>query len=66
VTRPEDRPGEAGPDDARAHRHHGEVLGSATAPADDADSGGAEPGPASGAAGPSWPPVETEPDAHRD
>jgi hypothetical protein len=67
VTRPEDEPAAA--DDAllddRAHRHHGEVLGSATAPADDADSGGAEPGPASGAAGPSWPPAGTEPDAHR-
>lgn len=39
-------------------------LGSAKAPADDVASGGAEPGPASGAAGPTWPPAETEPDAH--
>jgi hypothetical protein len=41
-------------------------LGSETAPGDDPDSGGAEPGPASGIAGPSYPPAETEPDAHRD
>ena len=40
-------------------------LGSAVAPADDPESQGAEPGPAGGAAGPSYPPAETEPDAHR-
>jgi hypothetical protein len=39
-------------------------LGSAVAPADDPDSGGAPDGPASGQAGPSWPPAGTEPDAH--
>jgi hypothetical protein len=39
-------------------------LGSATAPPDDTDSGGAPDGPASGQAGPSWPPAGTEPDAH--
>ena len=50
-------------DDPSAHRHDGPVLGEETAPADDAASGGAEPGPASGAAGPSWPPAGTEPDA---
>jgi len=47
------------------HRHQGQVLGEATAPADDADTDGAGPGPASGAAGPAWPPAESEPDAHR-
>jgi hypothetical protein len=39
-------------------------LGSAEAPADDVASGGAPDGPASGQAGPSWPPAGTEPDAH--
>ena len=45
----------------------GEVgpLGSAVAPADDVDSGGAEAGPGSGQAGPSYPPAGSEPDAHR-
>jgi hypothetical protein len=40
-------------------------LGSAVAPPDDTDSGGAPPGPGSGQAGPSYPPAGTETDAHR-
>jgi hypothetical protein len=40
-------------------------LGSAVAPAEDVDSGGAAPGPANGAAGPAYPPAGSEPDAHR-
>jgi hypothetical protein len=40
-------------------------LGGAVAPADDEDSGGAASGPASGQAGPSYPPAGSEPDAHR-
>jgi hypothetical protein len=40
-------------------------LGSAVAPGDDPESQGAEPGTASGTAGPSYPPADTEPDAHR-
>ncbi|MGY1620329.1 hypothetical protein ACI797_26625 [Geodermatophilus sp. SYSU D00691] len=40
-------------------------LGSAVAPPDDEDSGGAPSGPASGQAGPSYPPAGSEPDAHR-
>ena len=52
-------------DDHGEERHRGTgPLGSATAPADDPASGGAPDGPASGQAGPSWPPAETEPDAH--
>ena len=52
-------------DDRRDGRDRGiGPLGSATAPADDVASGGAPDGPASGQAGPSWPPAETEPDAH--
>jgi hypothetical protein len=43
----------------------GGVLGSATSGPDDLASGGAAPGPAGGAAGPTWPPAETEPDPHR-
>jgi hypothetical protein len=43
----------------------GGVLGSAKSAPEDVASGGAAPGPASGAAGPTWPPAETEPDAHR-
>jgi hypothetical protein len=58
VTRPKDK------DDAELDSEVG-PLGSAVAPADDEDSGGAAPGPAGGAAGPSYPPAETEPDAHR-
>ena len=41
-------------------------LGSAVAPADDPESGGATGEPGSGAAGPSYPPADTEPAAHRD
>jgi hypothetical protein len=39
-------------------------LGSETAPAGDEESQGGGDGPASGVAGPSFPPAETEPDAH--
>ena len=38
-------------------------LGAETAPPGDPESQGGEPGPASGIAGPSYPPAETEPDA---
>jgi hypothetical protein len=41
-------------------------LGADTAPPGDPESQGGEPGPASGIAGPSYPPAETEPDAHRE
>jgi hypothetical protein len=41
-------------------------LGSETAPPADPESQGGEHGPASGIAGPSYPPAETEPDAQRD
>ena len=39
-------------------------LGADVAPPGDAESQGGEPGPASGVAGPSYPPAETEPDAN--
>jgi hypothetical protein len=39
-------------------------LGADVAPPGDAESQGADPGPGSGVAGPSYPPAETEPDAH--
>jgi hypothetical protein len=39
-------------------------LGAEVAPPADEESQGGEPGPASGIAGPSYPPAETEPDAH--
>jgi hypothetical protein len=52
------------PDDDDPDRTETGPLGSATAPADDVASGGAADGPASGQAGPSWPPAGTEPDAH--
>jgi hypothetical protein len=39
-------------------------LGSEVAPPGDPESQGGEPGPASGVAGPSYPPAETEPDAN--
>ena len=42
-----------------------EPLGAEVAPPADKDSQGGEAGPASGIAGPSYPPAETEPDAHR-
>ena len=41
-------------------------LGAQVAPPGDPESQGGEPGPSSGVAGPSYPPAETEPDAHRD
>jgi hypothetical protein len=40
-------------------------FGSEAAPPGDPESQGGTPGPADGVAGPSWPPAETEPDAHR-
>ena len=39
-------------------------LGAEVAPPADPESQGGEPGPASGIAGPSYPPAESEPDAH--
>jgi hypothetical protein len=39
-------------------------LGSEVAPPGDPESQGGETGPGSGVAGPSYPPAETEPDAH--
>jgi hypothetical protein len=39
-------------------------LGAETAPPGDPESQGGDPGPGSGVAGPSYPPAETEPDAH--
>ena len=39
-------------------------LGSDVAPPGDPESQGGESGPGSGVAGPSYPPAETEPDAH--
>jgi len=41
-------------------------LGSEVAPSADPESQGGTEGPASGVAGPSYPPAETEPDAHGD
>ena len=61
MTKPDDDDddADAGPDrDAKP-------LGAEEAPPADPDSQGGEPGPASGIAGPSYPPAETEPDAHR-
>jgi hypothetical protein len=40
-------------------------LGSAVAPADDPASQGGDPAVPGDEAGPSYPPAETEPDAHR-
>jgi hypothetical protein len=40
-------------------------LGGEVAPPGDPESQGGTPGPADGIAGPSYPPVETEPDAQR-
>ena len=40
-------------------------LGSTVAPPDDPASQGGDPGRAGDTAGPSYPPAETEPDAHR-
>jgi hypothetical protein len=58
VTRPHDK------DDADLDSEVG-PLGSAVAPADDTDSGGAPSEPGSGQAGPSYPPAGSEPEAHR-
>lgn len=43
-----------------------EPLGADVAPPGDRRSQGGEDGPASGVAGPSYPPAETEPDASRE
>ena len=51
-------------DDAGSDRD-AKPLGAEVAPPGDAASQGGEPGPASGVAGPSYPPAETEPDAHQ-
>ena len=40
-------------------------LGADVAPPADPESDGGSPGSAGGIAGPSYPPAETEPDAHR-
>jgi hypothetical protein len=50
-------------DNAGSDRH-ARPIGSEVAPPGDPESQGGEPGPASGVAGPSYPPAETEPDAH--
>jgi hypothetical protein len=50
-------------DDTGAERA-AQPLGSETAPPGDPGSQGGEPGPGSDVAGPSYPPAETEPDAH--
>jgi hypothetical protein len=50
-------------DDAGSDRE-ARPVGSEVAPPGDAQSQGGEPGPAGGVAGPSFPPAETEPDAH--
>ena len=52
-------------DDAGSDRD-AKPLGSEVAPPADPASQGGEEGPASGVAGPSYPPAETEPDARRD
>ena len=52
-------------DDAGSDRR-AKPLGAEVAPPGDAESQGGEPGPASGIAGPSYPPAETEPDARTD
>ncbi|UOY00772.1 hypothetical protein [Blastococcus sp. PRF04-17] len=49
------------PDDDERDAH---PLGTETAPVGDKQSQGGEDGPASGVAGPSYPPAGTEPDAH--
>jgi hypothetical protein len=51
------------PDNAGSDREAA-PLGAEVAPPADPESQGGEPGPASGIAGPSYPPAETEPDAH--
>jgi hypothetical protein len=51
------------PDEDAADRE-ARPLGAEVAPPGDPESQGGEPGRADGAAGPSYPPAETEPDAH--
>jgi hypothetical protein len=51
------------PDNAGSDREAA-PLGAEVAPPADPESQGGGPGPASGIAGPSYPPAETEPDAH--
>ena len=50
-------------DNAGSDRH-ARPIGSEVAPPGDPESQGGEPDPASGVAGPSYPPEESEPDAH--
>jgi hypothetical protein len=50
-------------DDAASDREAA-PLGAEVAPPGDPESQGGEPAPADGIAGPSFPPAETEPDAH--
>lgn len=50
-------------DNAGADREAG-PLGAEVAPPTDPESQGGQPGPADGIAGPSYPPAESEPDAH--
>jgi len=57
VTMPEEN--STGPD------HDGAPLGAAVAPAGDPESDGGSPDSAGDIAGPSYPPAETEPAAHR-
>jgi hypothetical protein len=47
----------------RGSEREAEPLGAEIAPPGDPESQGGEEGPASGEAGPSYPPAETEPDA---
>lgn len=47
----------------RGSDREAEPLGAETAPPGDPESQGGEEGPASGVAGPSYPPAGTEPDA---
>jgi hypothetical protein len=60
VSRPEQDPHGAG-----TERDAG-PLGAEVAPPGDPKSQGGVEGPGDGVAGPSYPPAETEPDAHRD
>jgi hypothetical protein len=52
-------------EDGAGSDRHAKPLGAETAAPGDDESQGGEPGPASGIAGPSYPPAGTEPDAHR-
>ena len=54
------------PDDDRDPETTAGPLGAEVAPPGDPESQGGTDGPASGVAGPSYPPAATEPDAHAD